>query len=188
MYKIVRIFAPTFMNQLTRLFVWLSRLHHCRGFGIQSPTDYWLVRYVLNEHWPYYQYAALGNGDNWLRRKLGRLYFRLANWRQPQTIVGSGYGDYWKAGCRKATVTQDMPALVELMFTDISKADQLPDMLRGRTDEHSVVVVEGLWRDQSAWQRLVNSSERVSVTFDLYYCGILLFDPKRTKTHYIINF
>ena len=175
------------MNQLTRIFVWLSRLHHCRGFGIQSPTDYWLVRYVLNEHWPYYQYDTLGDGDDWLRRKLGLLYFRLANWRQPQTIIGSGYSNYWKAGCRKATVTQEIPALVELMFTDISKADQLPDILRGRTDERSVVVVERPWHNWSAWRQLV-SCEQVSVAFDLYYCGILTFDPKRTKKHYIINF
>lgn len=175
------------MNQLTRILVWLSRLHHCRGFGIQSPTDYWMVRYVLNEHWPYYQYATLGNGDNWLRRKLGLLYFRLVNWRQPQTIIGSGYSNYWKAGCQKATITQELTGLVELMFTDICQADQLPHILKGHTDEHSVVVVEGLWHNRTAWQQLVNS-EQVSVTFDLYYCGILTFDPKRTKKHYIINF
>ena len=175
------------MNQLTRLSVWLSRLHHCRGFGIQSPTDYWLVRYVLNEHWPYYQYKTLGKGDDWLRRKLGLLYFRLANWRQPQVIIGSGYDKYWKAGCQKAVVTQDMPALVELMFTDISKADQLLSMLETHTDERSVVVVEGIWHDWTAWQHLV-SSNQVRVSFDLYYCGILMFDPKRAKKHYIINF
>ena len=175
------------MNQLTRLFVWLSRLHRCRGFGIQSPTDYWLVRSVLNEHWPYYQYDTLGEGDDWLRRKLGLLYFRLANWRQPQTIVSSDYDSYWKAGCRQATVSPDVPERVELMLTDITAADQLPALLQGRTDERTVVVVERPWRDWPAWRRLV-SHEQVSVTFDLYYCGILTFDPKRTKQHYIINF
>ena len=175
------------MNQLTRPFVWLSRLHRCRGFGIQSPTDYWLVRYVLNEHWPYYQYDTLGEGDDWLRRKLGLLYFRLANWRQPQTIVSSDYDSYWKAGCRQATVSPAVPERVELMLTDITAADQLPALLQGRTDERTVVVVERPWRDWPAWRRLV-SHEQVSVSFDLYYCGILTFDPKRTKQHYIINF
>ena len=28
------------MTQLRRWLVWLSRIHHCRGFGIQSPADY----------------------------------------------------------------------------------------------------------------------------------------------------
>ena len=67
------------MLKLAHLLVYLKRITHCRGFGIQSPTDYWLVRYVINEHWPYYQYLSLGEGDDWLTRKLGRLYFRILN-------------------------------------------------------------------------------------------------------------
>ena len=175
------------MNQLTRLFVWLSRLHHSRGFGIQSPTDYQLVRYVINEHWPYYRYADLGRNDNWLRHKTGLLCFRLANWRQPHTIVSNDYADYWQAGCRQAALTQDMPSTVELMLADISEADGLADKLRRRVDEHSVVVVDGLWRNKEAWRQLVDN-ELTTVAFDLYYCGLLTFDPKRTKQHYIINF
>ena len=72
---------------MNRYLVWLSRIHCCRGFGIQSPTDYAFVRYVVNEHWPYYAYDVLRD-DDWLREKLGRLYMRLANWRQP-TCSGS---------------------------------------------------------------------------------------------------
>lgn len=175
------------MNQLTRLFVWLSRLHRCRGFGIQSPTDYWLVRYVINEHWPYYQYSVVGRGDGWLRRKLGRLYLRLANWRQPSVIVSSDYGDYWRAGCRRAVIANEATGIVELMRTDISEADSLAGRLGSTVDDHSVVVVEGLWRDREAWRRLT-ADQHVRVSFDLYYCGILLFDSKRAKQDYIINF
>ena len=36
------------MQRLRHAFVWLMRIGHCRGFGVQSPTDYWLVRYVIN--------------------------------------------------------------------------------------------------------------------------------------------
>ena len=57
---------------MNRWLVWLSRIHHCRGFGIQSPTDYAFVRYVVNEHWPYYAYDQL-TADSWLNKKLGRL-------------------------------------------------------------------------------------------------------------------
>jgi hypothetical protein len=175
------------MNLLTRLFVWLSRLHHCRGFGIQSPTDYWLVRYVINEHWPYYQYATLGRSDNWLRCKLGRLYFRLANWRQPQTIVSNDYAAYWNAGCRRAMITQELPKLIELMHVEVGQARQLMERINDQLDDRSVIVVEGLWRDKSVWQQLI-ADNRVRISFDLYYCGIMLFDSHRTKKNYIINF
>ena len=186
-YENIFVPLPLTMNQLTRLSVWLSRLNHCRGFGIQSPTDYWMVRYVINEHWPYYQYSELGRGDNWLRRKLGRLYFRLANWRQPSVIVSSDYGDYWQAGCRRATVTRQLPGTIALLHTGIGEADRLREYLHGHVDDRSVVVVEGLWHDRKAWRRLT-ADDRVRITFDLYYCGILLFDHKRTKQDYVINF
>ena len=90
------------MQRLRHAFVWLMRIGHCRGFGVQSPTDYWLVRYVINEHWPYYQYTTLGEGDEWLTRKLGLLYFRIANWLQPHVIESDGFRQYLQAGCQKA--------------------------------------------------------------------------------------
>ncbi|MBQ8486354.1 MAG: hypothetical protein IJ533_01745 [Prevotella sp.] len=175
------------MNQLTRLFVWLSRIHRCRGFGIQSPTDYWLVRYVVNEHWPYYLYDSVGQDDPWLRRKLGRLYLRLANWRQPERIVCSSYEEYWQAGCRRAAIVAEPADTVQLMHVGIEEADKLLNRLDGRLDDRSVVVVEGLWRNWDAWRRL-SVDRRCVVTFDLYYCGIVLFDQKRSKQNYIINF
>jgi len=53
--------------------------------------------------------------------------------------------------------------------------------------EGSVMVVEGIYRDPQRWRAIVQD-ERVGVTFDLYYCGIIFFDNKRYKQHYIINF
>lgn len=174
------------MNQLTRLWVWLRRAPHSRGFGIQSPTDYWFVRYVVNEHWPYYQYAELGDGDDWLRRKLGRLYLRLANWLQPRLVVTSDYRDYFRAGCRRAEIRPegDPPALVRLTVEE-----GMPALERayGMADARSLLVVEGIWRDQELWRQVV-ADERTGTTFDLYYCGVVMFDKKRDKHHYIINF
>ena len=96
------------MNLLKRLWVYLSRLHHSLGFGIQSPTDYAFVRFVINEHSPYYAYSQLDDlSDEWLTRKLGKLYFRLANWRQPSIIRQDEYAPYWQAGCRKVSLKKD---------------------------------------------------------------------------------
>ena len=172
------------MYSMMRPFVWLSRIGHCRGFGIQSPTDYWLVRYVINEHWPYYQYEMLGQHDDWLTRKLGMLYFRLSNWRQPSIIDSDAYRDYLQAGCRKATfgtssefirlnIGEDCQSRLSYIFNNVC--------------DTTVLIIEGIWRDSELWQQ-ITADPRTGVTFDLYYCGIVMFDKKRHKQNYIVNF
>ena len=172
------------MQRLKYFLVWLSRIFHCRGFGIQSPTDYWLVRYVINEHWPYYQYDALGHDDDWLTQKLGRLYFRIANWRQPAVIETDGYQAYQQAGCRKATFGASSE-LIRLTL-DSDYRQQLPYIFN-KVEDGTVLIVEDIRRDKAFWRQLT-TAECVSVSFDLYYCGIVLFDKKRQKQNYIINF
>lgn len=172
------------MNIIHRCWVWLRRIHRCLGFGIQSPTDYAFVREVVNEHWPYYAYDVLKARD-WLTRKRGRLYLRLANWRRPQMMERDEYEEWWKAGCRTATmVPKGKLEHVELARCDI--ADDWDSIAR-RCDNRSVVVVEHLWRDWQQWHR-IEQDERVGTTFDLYYCGIVLFDKERFPHHYKVNF
>ncbi len=173
------------MNRLNSIAVWVRRMFHSRGFGIQSPTDYWLVRCVINEHWPYYQYAALGDGDDWLRRKLGRLYLRIANWRQPQVITANDYHDYFHAGCRKAVFGEGNELM--LLTIDTPQWQARLEHFLSTANERSVLIVEGIWKDQKAWQQMA-ADKRLTITFDLYYCGLAFFDKKRTKHHYIINF
>ena len=111
---------------IRRWLVWLSRIHRVWGFGIQSPTDYAFVRYVVNEHWPYYAYEELTDKD-WLTEKLGRLYFRLANWRQPRVMQEDRYQRYWQAGCRKTRFTADVDTveLARIEVEDIMTWNQL---------------------------------------------------------------
>ena len=172
------------MNQLTHCFVWLSRAHRCRGFGIQSPTDYSFVRYVINEHWPYYAYEQLHSGD-WLTRKLGRLYFRLANWRQPAVMLQDEYQCYWQAGCRSTAFSTrlDKVELARVAIHDSAGWEQLVS----KCDEQSVIVVEHIWQDWQRWHA-IQTDPRTSITFDLYYCGIVFFDKTRFKQNYKINF
>jgi len=172
------------MGRLTYPLIWVSRILHCRGFGIQSPTDYWLVRYVINEHWPYYQYDDLGKEDDWLTRKLGHLLFRIANWRQPSVIESDRYRDYLQSGCRRAVFGESSELLVlPLEALDSSRMSRIYNKVTNQT----VLAVEGIWRDKKRWEELISDS-RLRITFDLYYCGIVLFDQKRHQQHYIINF
>ena len=172
------------MNQLQRWLVWLSRIHCCRGFGIQSPTDYAFVRYVVNEHWSYYAYDSLPD-DPWLMSKLGKLYFRLANWRQPTVMQADRYQSYWQTGCRKTHFVNAIDR-VELAHVDIEDHDAYESLL-SKCDEQSVVVVEGVWRDWERWHDM-ERDVRCGTTIDLDYCGIIFYDIKRFKHNYQINF
>jgi len=172
------------MDRLLCPLIWIRRIAHCRGFGIQSPTDYWLVRYVINEHWPYYQYAAFENRGDWLTRKLGQLYFRMANWRQPTVIESDDYRDYFHAGYRKATFGESSE-LIRITL-DGNYRQRLASIYNKVYDD-TVLIVEGIWRNRSFWKE-IKADERAVITFDLYYCGIVLFDKKRHKQNYIINF
>lgn len=173
------------MNQMVRLWVYLSRMHHSLGFGIQSPTDYAFVRYVINEQWSYYAYQQLNElTDDWLTRKLGLLYFRLANWRQPSLMQRDEYEPYWKAGCQRVVLTDHLDK-VELARFDIHDSDIAT--IYNKVDSHSVIVIERIYQDWDLWHEIERDS-RTGVTFDLYYCGIVFFDTKRQKKNYKVNF
>lgn len=171
-------------DTINRWQVWLRRIHRSGGFGIQSPKDYAFVRYVVNEHWPYYAYDTFPATD-WLTQKLGRLYFRLANWRQPTVMLADRWQDYWQAGCRK-TRFSDTIDQVELARIDADDQQGWHRLLP-LCNQQSVVVVEDICHHWKQWHAL-KQDVSVGTTFDLYYCGIIFFDTQRYKHHYIINF
>ena len=181
------------MALLKRWLVWLSRIHKCQGFGIQSPTDFDFVRSVVNEHGLYYAYDEL-QADNWLQRKLGELYLRVANWRQPATILTNDYQSWFKAGCRSAHITNHNSQFsipnsqfsIELARIEIEQHGQLEGLFP-HCNQQSVIIVEGIWRNWDAWHAIEHDS-RTGTTFDLYYCGIVFFDTQRYKHNYRINF
>lgn len=90
------------VGKLRRLYVWLCRMGHCRGFGVQSPWAYSFVRYVINEHFPYYKYAVLRKrlpALGVVERKVCELYFRLSNFARLRTVFlcSSSDRDVWRA-------------------------------------------------------------------------------------------
>ena len=172
------------MNRLKQWLVWLSRIHRCRGFGIQSPTDYAFVRYVVNEHWPYYAYDELHEADR-IREKKGRLYFRLSNWRQPSLMQANDYRKWWQAGCRTMRFADHLEH-VELAYLDIEESVGYEQLL-ACCDEHSVLVVDNIYHNWERWHA-IERDNRTGTTFDLYYCGIVFMDTQRYKHNYQINF
>ena len=190
------------MNLFKRYIVWLGRMSHSRGFGVQSPSAYRFVRYVLCEHYPYYAYAELRRkypSLPWLTRKRMELYFRLANWRQAAAWVDNGtdgalLGEYVGRGClatRLCTETGACHGAVEIArVCPVDGCEAFLDSLLADADAGTVVVVEDIAVNPVArrmWKRLVESGA-VSVSYDLYYLGVAFFDPGRFKTNYIVNF
>ena len=190
------------MYKLKRMIVWMRRMRHSRGFGVQSPYDYRFIRYVINEHWPYYAYDELKESVTDIdtkTRKLCRLYFRLANWRQPRYIVDyrpemDAYMKYMQAGCKRASLDRSEGGeerTLELGRMSLTgDYEAFYEQLTQRVDAQSVLVMERIKRDKETkafWER-VKRDERTGVTFDLYYCGIVFFNKKRFKQNYDVNF
>ena len=100
------------MNPIKRYIIWLRRMSYSRGFGVQSPSAYRFIRYVISEHYPYYAYADLRKKYptlNWLTRKRMELYFRLANFCRTKQMVdyskdSSLLADYVAHGCKMTRV------------------------------------------------------------------------------------
>ena len=184
-------------------FRWLLRCGYCRGFGIQSPSAYAFVRYVINVHNPYYAYEKLEKemSEKSLGfRKLGRLMFRLANYWQPQYVVMGDYdfASYVYAGCNSTLVRMiddyyfeyiERPVLVILEIDWLEDENIKNDIFNAGSDKLLLLVI-GIYankQSQQLWANLM-ADERSGVSYDLYYCGIIFFDKSKYKQHFKINF
>ena len=196
------------MSQIGSLLVWLRRSRHSRGFGVQSPWAYRFIRYVVNEHYPYYAYddlSRLYEGYPKQIQKLCRLYFRIANfWQAEQVLDYSAasetdvirlYGTFMKRGCNKLEVVPVRHAAdfssVRLMRLSVEgDYRQVFEKAVSLANASTMIIVEQIKRDKESrtfWKSIVDDPRCIS-TFDLYYCGIIFFDKKRYKENYVVNF
>ena len=91
---------------------WIVRATKCQGFGIQSPWAFRFARNVINEHALYHVYGDMKKAFPYatkLEHKLGKLYFRVANFIQPTCWCIVGEGEEWiepyvKAGCKTTRI------------------------------------------------------------------------------------
>lgn len=190
--------------------LWLCRCHLSRGFGIQSPSVYWFVRYVVSVHNPYYAYKKLKEVYPTLHpreRKVYSFLFRLANYLQPLSIVigredCEAMRSYLQEGCQRSIIQPSL-SLTDVVDFDIFKLerilyiysiDELPERLWNNVitfmSPDSVMVVTRIHRSKQSLSRWsdVCSHPSVSISLDLYHCGILFFDTARSKQHFVVNF
>lgn len=192
--------------KVQRYLHWLRRIKYCRGFGVQSPSAYRFIRYVINEHYPYYAYDELRKElprlDS-LTRKRMELYFRVANFRQASLWLdfcerNDVIATYVGRGChatqvRRITDLQQITAydrIEVLCICPSAGCEALLEAALQKTDDHTLFIIEDIGYNDTAkrmWQKLLES-DLTSVSYDLYYLGIAFFDRKRYKANYVVNF
>lgn len=200
-----------------RPFIWLRRFRKRCGYGVHSPFAFDLITNVIYEKRPYYAYADLRKRCKELQcagekrpdglGKVNKLLFRLVNRCQPQTILDLGTPSlsacYLIAGKLSARyyqgVTFSESAFPETGAIDFLYIHHYPDS--GETErsflscvnlatEQSLFVVEGIRYSadmKALWERIQNHP-KVGITFDLYDVGLIFFDLKKIKEHYLVNF
>lgn len=182
---------------------WIHRMGYSRGFGVQSPSAYSFIRYVLTEHYPYYAYDELKmrfKSFDHATKKKGRLYFRLANYAQASHwfdyhSAGQPYAVYVHEGCRKtvfqAIDSKTIPNAFRIARLSMSEDYQAvyEALCKVATDD-SILILEGINanKDTKAFWKRVQESQKATRTYDLFLCGIIVFDTSKHKHHYIVNF
>lgn len=192
--------------KVQRYLHWLRRIKYCRGFGVQSPSAYRFIRYVINEHYPYYAYGELRKElprlDS-LTRKRMELYFRVANFRQASLWLdfcerNDVIATYVGRGChatqvRRITDLQQITAdarIEVLRICPTAGSEAVLEAALQQADDHTLFIIEDIGYNDTAkrmWQKLLES-DITSVSYDLYYLGIAFFDRKRYKANYVVNF
>ena len=188
--------------------VWLLRCGYSRGFGVHSPSAYGFIRYVINEHNPYYAYAELKKKYVYLPpliHKMGRLFFRLANFWQPYYFYCNDeiFFHYAQAGCcqlkkfdledllSKKQVTEEKSKFSDnknIVVIDAVSHAKLLLSLVDNCDSNTLLVLTSLPKlSNKTWQTILDM-QHVGRTYNLYYCGIIFFDRTIYKQHYQVNF
>ena len=192
--------------KVQRYLHWLRRIKYCRGFGVQSPSAYRFIRYVINEHYPYYAYDELRKElprlDS-LTRKRMELYFRISNYRQASLWLDYSRRDdtiatYVGRGCNATRVRNiadsqqpvSRDKIEVLRICPIAGCESVLAAALKQADDHTLFIIEDIGYNDTAkrmWQKLLES-DLTSVSYDLYYLGIAFFDRNRYKNNYIVNF
>lgn len=203
------------LQTFQRPFVWLKRFRHRCGYGIHSPFAFDFITTVIYEKSHYYAYSELEGGnspDNGFSRKgrsrkINRLLFRLVNRTQPEIVVEAGdltsASQYIRAAKKNVThihfagyqpIALPEGKHIDFLYVHCSKdaglVEKAVETCLKYTENQTVFVLEGIGYSMEMkrlWNSLVKD-ERVGTTFDLYDLGIMFFDMKRIKQHYIVNF
>ena len=201
-----------------RIWNWCRRFRHRCGYGVHSPSDFFLITSVIYEKLPYYAYDSLkaspaSRALSHYREKVNRLLFRLVNYFRPEVLVevGTGNGDafrYMQAArismeavslggtdwnevhcqLKKELLRMKRVDFLHIAYTPYYK--EVFEMAFPYLNERSIVVIGDIYasKEREDWWKRFTVDERVRLTFDLYDIGLMFFDTKRYKQNFIVNF
>lgn len=165
---------------MVNAFLFLRRIRHCAGFGVQSPTDYAFVRGVIYERLPYYAYDELAvsypEADSrtmWI----ARLLHRVSNHAQAENIIycANEIPDVYASAMQKGCLKSAISGCSSIEKLDICAAEDgawiiIPDIYKG---------------NKLLWEHLKTLDNIVA--FDLYHLAIAFVDKKRYSEAHLIN-
>ena len=206
------------MNIFSKYWNWCCRFRYRKGYGVHSPSDFYLITSVIYEKLPYYAYEELGKLSHKsplgrYREKVNRLLFRLVNHFQPRTMVELSENDGISVRYMRAARPSMEYEFLACFDVDLALLDFEESMQRLKTldmlhishtpgvhkifeaaypyfNEKTCLIVGNIHEEKEVeeWWKKIQEDERARITFDLYDIGIVLFDPKRIKQNYIVNF
>ena len=190
------------MGIALRIENWCRRIRHRKGYGVHSPSDYFLITSVIYENLPFYAFKELHDlpMKRVYREKVDKLIFRLANHFQPSIWVNDDPDNqatekYIHAACPHAIqmsideiiASGKTPELVHIGSSDYEKHfNQLLPLVGNST--LFIIGTPDENKEKSEWWKQVIADKRTGVTFDLFDVGLVFFDKKRFKEHRIVNF
>lgn len=168
------------MSVFHRIYIWLCRFPHRRGYGVHSPFAFNFITSVVYERGVYYAYEHLetkyglhANGffrllqpETAYKRRMGRLLFRISNYVHPDFILLGGDVSDWErgyltAGSRRAELhdlsNQETRRLEPggektflAYFADTESADTNWRTVSALATETSVILIAGIHVSKAA--------------------------------------
>lgn len=170
--------------------VWLLRVRKRKGYGVHSPFAFAFVTDVLYNNEQYYAYEKMDSGLRWWHkgrlRRVQRLLFRLANYRQPVTLYSDWIRNKMQEALKYGANVLEMRNVADGIMADMIVAEAGNCHAMQHVGHGTMAVFMDIHKHRSFWKK-VREDDRITVTFDLYDVGIAFARNDLNKQHYIIN-
>ena len=204
----------TYVQRIKYIKNQIKRFRYRKGYGVHSPFAFRFITEVINESSPYYSYIEIeniktGSGEkkNKLDCKVLKLVFRLVNQFQPRQFleVGSEPSLEFPVTLAKRniqylyketlfSIKKEEPFLADFVFIHHIVLEEdfetLKNSILNTIHSNSLLVISGVGyskKMKTKWKD-IQEDKRVGITFDLYDVGLVFFDLKMNKQHYIVKF